>query len=329
MTRILCLILCLLTWPVPGWSSLVLSNTEAGSRHVYLLSAPIEQKVKGNCVAVGAIWALNLSWTTASVVGTYLCFHDPISAGMIATWDLSQDILYSTSEVRTANEVVARWRRRKDLREIAKATKAQEIRVITTGSSRQLGLFNATLDSKSFIFVETTSDQPPPAYQGKEWLHVGDVENTKVRMRFELPGYEKELPALEISLADLFKGTKIPVEVENAWRAGMKDWNKQFPAWERYVTHRTFNKEAKVTAELVKGGEALALGDYATGHSIKHMLGMSKFQRLKRFLDEVLFDRDRRETGPHLATQSIAVHDSASCSNWYRRLLGREVLVSP
>jgi hypothetical protein len=327
MIRNLLIFLLLLALPLQGMAALLGKNTEAVPRRVYLLSAPIEQSVKGNCGVLGGIWAFNLTWTAAVIGGTYVCFHDPISAGMLAATSIPRDYFYSIAEIKTANELTARWRRRKDLRNIAAAAHAQKIRVITTGESKSIGIFNSQLNSKSFVFVEVSGDKPPAPFEGKQWLPAGDLSQTKVRLKFELPGDGKELPALELSLEEIFAGATIPPETEMAWIGAIKEWNQSRPVWERYISHKTFNSEARLSASLVKGDEVLSLGDYARGSSVKKVLGYTWLKRLRRFLDVTVFGRDPLDWSPTIQSQSIAVHDNANCSKWYRRLLGQEILV--
>ncbi|MGZ3694578.1 MAG: hypothetical protein ACXWQO_10385 [Bdellovibrionota bacterium] len=320
-------VVALLALPLSVQADITSAHTEPGPRQVYMLPTPIKQTVKNHCGVVGAIWGMNLTWSVSMVVGTYLCFHDPVSAGMMAAWDFSQDYFYSTAGVRSAVDFTARWQRRKDLKKIAAATGADKLRVITTGQTRQLGVLNAELSSKSFIFVEVAGDKPPPIYDGKPLIPVGNIESTKVKLQFNLPGLAKELPALELSLAEIFDGVKIPVEVENAWREGLKEWNSKLPLWDRYVTKKTFNAEARISAALIKDGEVIELGSYAKGSGIKKVLGMTHLRQARRFLDETVLGRDVRETGPHIKSQTVQVHDSAGCSKWYRRLLGDEIVV--
>jgi hypothetical protein len=285
---------------------------------VYMLSEPVSRTVAVPLPVVGLTAAADLSWTSMNTFLLFAATGEPFSTAAFFAFEVATGVPSVAAVVRTENELMARWHDRRDLQAIADINGAREIRVLNTGYGEQTGIYTSRLHSSSFVFLEMEEGKIPPPVAGKQWIPVTDTDNTKIRFRLELPGGASHPTPLELSLDDLFRGSRVEQELLASWKASIQEWDRSRSLIDRHFRHKGL-QELKVMTSMVVDGQEVVLGELSQGKGVNKLVGLTKIQRLKALLTgspsrgrELWQTRNARIAGP------------GECSSWYSRLLGRE-----
>lgn len=291
------------------------------SAETYLLKEPIQQTVAMNTpirktIFVGTVLA-DLAWTAGNTFVYYQITNEPISTAAYGAYNLASGIAFINAEVRMQEEVIARLGRRKEIRKVAEAPGAKEVRVLTTGHFEQTSPYSTTLHSKSFLFLE--SDEPP---KEGNWTRIDVEKNPKIRLDLKVPKSPGRFPSMEISLSELFEGTEIPEEQAKEWKKALQEFSKNRTLWQKWVTKKGFDG-LEVTATLLADGKEIPMGPMATDGGVFRFLEGGKFRAWGNSIRSFV-GIDPKPVA--LKTSNTRVIRSKGCGSWFQRLLGNEVI---
>lgn len=293
-------------------------------RRVFLLAKPSVQTMERGVAWTAVPLTMDLAYGSGATFVYYQATGEPFSTAAMALYQLGTG---ATGVKGMVDWGTSKWfdlNRRKELEEIAKTPGVQKIRALTATHTERMGFMSSRLESSTFYFVEVAGDEVPKEFKGAQWLPVDDLAGTKLRLNLKLEGHYKVAPA-EISLQQLFDGHPLDAETERIWKAAIGEWTHKQPLMDRYVTHKSING-MRIEASLVRGEEVLDLGNWATGRGVLSQIGDTWFQNLKRFLAVNVRGKTEDEARKLIRARETEVLAKGSCSSWYRRLRGREVL---
>lgn len=298
-------------------------------RRVYLLAKPAVRTMERGPLWTAVPVLLDLSYASAVTVGTYHMTGSPLATAGMAIYQFGTGGTVITGLIRQGTKEWFELTRTSELREIAREVPgARNIRVLSTTNREGTGFLSSRLQSLSLYFVEVEGDHVPESFRGSPWLPVDDLEGTKLRLELRYKDAPNHLPAAELSLKQLFEGTPLDVEVERVWREAIRGWHQDVSLWDRFLTHKS-TESLKIRGFLVRGEEALEMGDMAVGKSVLKQIGATWDERLKRFFAVQVRGKTEEEARKKIRTRETLVISHKDCSTWYRRLLGRELLLAP
>jgi hypothetical protein len=268
-------ILILIALCVFGSSSAL---SEEAAPQVYMLSTPIEQTTELPKALAGAWLVSDFGF---AVFDAYIGYHltgIPYTMLLTALNSLNLEVLTLYPKQRGLLMLLAEWKRRKDMQEIANVDGVRRIRVFSAGRAERKDPISATLRSKSIVFIETDKT-PPGDFISNGWIPVHDLAETKIDLRLRINDEPVGSP-IEIPLRSLFSGEPMDPTARAEWISKIDEWNHGFSFLERNVTQKMTAQRKSVEASLEIHGIEHPLGELGSGIAVDRLLAINPTARL-------------------------------------------------
>lgn len=326
-------LVALVAFARPGW---------AAEPRFYLLAEPLESHSGAGWWLPTGVLAGNFGKTTGTAAIIYYTTNSATGAAVYAATALAQDIPESAALIRVASAFRASWAKSGEMQAIADNAGAAKIHSLT--QNRFEGVWNPSVRSDTFVFLEGNGDDPPAdavvdkaTGRKARWIPVARPEDTKLRLTMSLPGHVGTLPDATISLRELLEGARIEAGTRKIWRESVKAWAES-GAWREEAAPaglnwrerllRPYTEKMELGLTLLHEGGEVPLGKFRDGKLTGSLLGILPEQLfLHKVLSAVPESLGEWEPTAKLRAKAAAVVP-AECSRWYRRVLGRELVPS-
>ncbi len=311
--------------PLPPSSRPEPARTPNESR-VHLLSRPLSETVELGPLARVLHYSLEPLFQIGKAM---LAWHatGSVTAGLgVLAFEFAKMPAMITAQS-LADLSVRYWARKlKTLKEIAKVPGVTRIRVLTTGDAEFSGILARRKENTGLIFVDANAPLPNEISKFGAPIPVKDVAERRVRLVLEHENIS-ELLNWTPTLGQLLTGQALPAEIAAIWRERLDAGTKDKTPLQR-VFDFSKEKHLRLEAHLSDGqGGETALGTVAFGRSVKRLVGIGRWDRVR-----ALF-------GAKPVTRAIALSDTTverggvrSVDGWARRLwlkLAGRLIVRP
>lgn len=298
----------------------------ASAGSVHLLSKPMHETVELGRVARVLHYVLE---TAFQFVKAGLAWHatgSPTAGFGVLAFDLIKLPPMITAQSLADLNVRYWWRKLATLKRLAGTPGVTRIRVLTTGQAEFSGILARRRENTGLIFLDAEGGLPAEVAGLGAPIPIADLGGRRARLVLTHDGVS-ELAFWTPSLAELLAGDPIPAEIARAWRARLDDQRKEKTPLQRIFDFKK-EKDLRVEAYLEDGaGGETPLGTIAYGHAVKHLIGLSRRDRVAALFGRAPTGRTIRLSDTVVERDGVRAVEGAARRAW-RRLTG-SLIVRP
>jgi len=266
--------------PLPRSTRKVFPLYPASSPRVHLLSKPLHETVELGRVARVLHYVLESAMQFVKAALAWQATGSPAAGLALLAVELVKMPPMITAQSLADLGLRYWWRKLSTLRRLADTPGVTRIRVLTTGEAQFSGILAVRKENTGLVFMDAKAELPEEIEGFGSPIAVADLADRRVRLVLAHDGVS-ELLFWTPTLAELLGGTPMPPHVAAAWRARLDADKKDKTPLQRLFDFKK-EKDLRVEAHLSDGqGGETDLGTVAFGRSVKSLVGLSRFDRVR------------------------------------------------